>query len=482
MRILLTNLPRESETRDYTTREYLLTDFSRYPPLGLLAIAADVEPRHSIKVLDVIVANMSIQDTIQYIQDYKPDVLGISVVTRRLYAMRVVTQAVKQALPNTAIVVGGPHINYWPTETLQLGALDYVLPGYGERTFPLLIDAIEAGEKPDMLRDIPNLHYRANDQICSNPSDEESIVLDSLPFPNRQLLDLKAYYSAVDKDSMTTTYSSRGCPFRCIFCDVQEKHYRYRSAQRLVDEFEEIIKLGFKEIHVFDDTFNIRRQRVIDICNEILRRGLKVRWSARSRVSPFDEEMMSLLKRAGCSRLHVGVESLDPAMLRLMNKKQTLEQIQSFFRLCKEYDMETLAYFIIGFPGETREYRRSLYKEVSKLGATYAFVNVLYPLPKTKYYESLIADATFREDHWAHFVQNPTADFYLPFPRSPELQRELVATADDFHRRFCYSPRFILSEFRKARLNPKMLLFRIKLALVLLRETWLQRRQVVGIN
>jgi anaerobic magnesium-protoporphyrin IX monomethyl ester cyclase len=142
MRILLANLPREAEIKDYTTREYLLTDYTRYPPLGLLAIAANVNPKHSIKVLDVLVSNMSIEDVVQYITDYKPDILGLSVVTRRLYSLWEVSRRVRESLPDTAIVAGGPHVNYWPEETMHLGTLDYVLPGYGERSSPLLVDAV----------------------------------------------------------------------------------------------------------------------------------------------------------------------------------------------------------------------------------------------------------------------------------------------------------------------------------------------------
>jgi len=469
MKILLCNLPTESEARDYTTREYLLVDYTKYPPLGLLAIAADVNPKHSVKVLDVIVKNMSIESTIQYIENYRPDVLGLSVVTRRLYPMHVITSRIKESLPNTKIVAGGPHINYWPDETMQLGTIDYSLPGCGEKTFPLLIDTIENGEGEELLKGIPNLLYRSSDgQIHSNSPDQTPTILDSMPFPNRRLVNLNDYYTAVDKAQMTTMYSSRGCPFHCIYCDVQEKRFCYRSAESVVDEFEEITKLGIKEIHIFDDTFNIRRQRVIDICNEVLRRGLKIRWSARSRVFPFDNEMMHLLKKAGCNRLHVGVESLDPETLKYMNKKQTLEQIQDFFKLCRDFDMETLAYFIIGFPTETSEYREKLLKRVIELGATYAFCNILFPLPKTKYYKSLLDSGVFKKDHWADFVRKPIPDFELPLPRSLQEQKALEALADDFHRGFCLRPGFFYREARKAILSPRMIRTKAKLGVQLL--------------
>ncbi len=295
MKILLVSPPRDSKVKDYTTPEYIVADFMRYPPLGLLAISANVDKRHSIKVLDANCPNMSIEDIVQYVISYNPDVLGVTVTTLRLYPMYAITKEVKKHLPHIRIVVGGPHINYHPMETMQLGTVDYALPGYGEKTFPLLIEAIDKKANPQLLSNIFNLYYRLNGKIICNPPDPETVVLDSLPFPDRSLLNLNDYFTAADEEGMTTMYSSRGCPFRCIFCDVQGKKYSYRSANKVVEEFETIMKLGFKEIHIFDDTFNVNRQRVIDICREIIDRNIKVNWSTRLRVTPFDEVMASLL-------------------------------------------------------------------------------------------------------------------------------------------------------------------------------------------
>ena len=338
MNILLTNLPQEFETKEYTTPDYI-KHFERYPPLGLMAIAADVAPRHTIKILDVSVPGFSVEETIQYIREYQPDVLGISVTSRLLYAMNVITHRVKATLPDTRIVVGGAHVTYFPRETMELGAIDYTLPGFGERTFPLLVEAIAGGEKAAALAGIPNLLYQDKDgQIRLNSHEEPPTVLDSLPFPNRRLINLDDYYSAIAKGRMTTLYTSRGCPFHCIFCDIQDKKFRYRTAQSVVDEFEEIANLGIKELLILDDTFTADRKRVLDICHEIIRRGLKVNWGARARLYPFDGEMMGILKKAGCQRLHVGVESLNPALLQYMKKGITLEHIRQFLRLCREYD------------------------------------------------------------------------------------------------------------------------------------------------
>ena len=479
MKVLLINLPREGEAVDYTTSDYLLTDFSKYPPLGLMAIGTGLDrKKHEVKLHDANIKGLSIAETVDYIETERPDVLGLSVVTRRLYAMNEIARRVRERLPNTRIVAGGPHINYWPKETMALGTVDYCLPGFAERTFPQLVEAIDAGGSPHLVQPVADLYYRdARGDIVSNPADRViAKTLDHLPFPDRTLVDIDEYYTAVDMARMTTAYSSRGCPFRCIFCDVQEKAYLYRTASNLTDEFEMLIGLGIKEIHIFDDVFNIRRQRVIDICDEIRRRGIKVRWSIRARVNPWDREMLVRLKEAGCERIHVGVESLDPDTLTYMNKKQSYEDISEFFKTCTEIGMETLAYFIIGFPTESRRYRERLYEEVMKIKPTYAFFNILFPLAKTQYYQSLLDNGTYDQDHWAEFLKNPTASFEIPLPRSPVEQKELEDLADRFHRKFCYRMGFLFNEFTRSLRYPKMLFLKTRLALILARDTIFWRR------
>lgn len=477
MKILLTSLPREAEALDYTTRDYLLTDFSKYPPLGLMAIASGISANHSIELFDASIKAPTIVEAVAGIVKAKPDLLGISVVTRRLWALTEITRAVRHQLPQCKIVVGGPHINYWPLETLQLGNIDYALPGSCEFSFPELVEAVSDSSQEKLAR-ISGLHYFVDGKPAVNPKGtQHKPLLDSVPFPRRNLVSTNDYYTAVDMASMTTTYSSLGCPFKCIYCDVQDKRFSFRSGKNIADEFESLIEQGIEEIHVFDDVFNIRKDRVMELCNEIKKRGIKPRWSIRARVTPWDREMLQAIRDAGCTRIHVGVESLDEETLVYMNKRQTLADIHSFFQICNELGLDTLAYLIIGFPTETEAYRNTFYERLLALNPTYAFVNILFPLPKTEYYENLIKNGTYQRDYWAEFLKNPTPNFVLPLPRSPVLQKHLEETADRFHRKFCFRMRFLWREFRRSIVHPSVLLLKIQLAFILLRETVSWRRR-----
>lgn len=450
MKILLINLPKDGEVVETTTPDYLLDDFMSVPPLGLMSIASEVDKtRHNLKLIDISSLNSDISDTVKAIEAFNPDLLGISVVTRRLYSMYEIARRVKALFPEMVIIVGGPHINASPVETMELGVVDYALAGYGDKTFALFVECLDKGASTELLDTIPELYYMSGGKIKKNPPDDRPLLLDDLPFPDRSLLDLNLYFTVADSKKMTTIYTSRGCPYRCVYCDVFEKKFYYRSPKKIVDEFEYIKSLGIEEIHIFDDTFNLNRQRVMDMCNEILARGLKIKWNARVRIYPFDREMLRLMKSAGCERLHVGVESLDPATLKYMRKKITLAQIKEFFAICNEVKISTLAYFIIGFPQETPQYRKTLYQEIMKLKPTYVYINILYPLAKTEFNDHLIESGALKKDYWADYIKMPTIDFSIPLWRSPELQDEIITLADDIHRKFYLSPKFILQDIRR---------------------------------
>ncbi len=478
MNILLINLPNRQHAEDYTTPNHYWEHFIRYPPLGLMALVPALDRSHQADILDLAVRQTTLEEAITLIAARRPDVLGISVMTRFLYPLVTIARGVRARLPHVRIVVGGPHATRFPRETLALRVADYVLPGYAEFTFSALVQVLSRGGDDTALTGIHGLHWHdAHGMPRHNAAAAVPTVLDELPFPDRTLLDPRDYYTAAERSHTTTVYSSRGCPFHCIFCDVVDKQFRFRSPANLVDEFSAIVARGIRSIFVFDDTFNLDRERVLAICREIRRRQLSLRWSVRCRIAPFDREMAQALAGAGCFRLHVGVETLDAQLLRQIRKGITREQIESFFRLCREFRLETMAYFVVGLPGETAEYRRHLRDEIRRLDPTYFFINVLFPQPETAYYRSLLADGTYTRDHWAAFIASPVPNFRLPLPRSPDEHAELMRLAEELTSRHYLSPRFILRELCRDWRSPRAIIFKARLALLLCRIRLLPRKR-----
>lgn len=458
MKVLLINLPKEGEIRDFSTPDYLINDFMKYPPLGLLCIASGISRRHSVTIRDACVANMSVQSVIDEVAAARPDILGVSAVTRRLYPFQEIIKGVKNKCPVTRIVAGGPHVNIFPSETMRLGYVDYALPGYGEERFPLLVDAIADGERIDRIKKIPGLYYKRGGAVESTGFVPNPVNLDRFAFPDRKLVDLRNYYTIADNEATTTMFSSRGCPFSCIFCDVQDKNYHFKSPVLIADEIEEIMRMGVRKVHFFDDNFNLDRERVFSICNEIIRRKLRIKWTARVRALPFDMEMARVMKESGCSRLHVGIESVAPEILKLIRKGISFSDIVSFFRVTRNAGIETLAFFMVGFPSETRQYRESLLKIIkNKLDPTYIYVNIVAPLPNTELYRKLLDDGVIKDDFWRRFASCPQKDFQLPFCGSDAELRDLKKTVYEYHRKFFFSPRFVGRELLRSLSSPKAL-------------------------
>jgi radical SAM superfamily enzyme YgiQ (UPF0313 family) len=423
------------------------------PPIGLLYIATSIRENseHNVKILDATIGTISVKKIGEAIKEFAPEVIGMTLSTFSLLECISIARLAKEIDPKVKVIVGGIHVYIYPQETINLGCFDYGVLGEGEHIIIKLLDRIEKGESPSGIKGI--IYKEDGEVVYTGPPDLID-DLDSVPLPDRTLLPYKKYNSLIAKaNPVSIMITSRGCPFKCTFCDRPHlgKKFRVRSADNVADEFEQCYRLGIKEILVYDDTFSINRQRVIDICNKLIERKIKIYWGIRTRVDTVDGEMLRLLKEAGCVRVNYGVESGDAEVLKGLNKGITLEQAEEAFYLTKKYGMDALAYFMIGCPGETEETVRETLEFAKKLKPTYVHFTILMPFPSTTVYYDALANKIIKKDVWKEFAKSPVSDFEIPVYEENLTRGELVKLLNDCNRKFYFRPSFIVRELFKKR-------------------------------
>ncbi len=432
MKVLLINPPIDHMVVS-TVPDYVNAQLSSnpMPPLGLMYLASYVlkHTKHEVRICDMVVGD----NLWQTLWDYKPNVVGITTTTLTLYDAVQVAKMCKQYNPSVITVMGGAHCSIYPNETASFKEVDFVVQGEGESPlFELL-----GGWFGDHDKILPI-------DIIDN--------LDDIPFPSRELVDITKYHSAMSKNKLVTSMiTSRGCPMNCSFCYQPHygKRWRARSAGNVVDEIEEIVKLGIHEIEIYDDTFTYDQERALDICLEICRRDLKVDWAIRTRVDCVNKYLLMSMALAGCKRINYGIESVTPSVLKMLRKGFNMIQVIDALRDTMDAGIEIQAYFMIGSPRETREQILSTIKFVNKYIPDYAYYSITSPTPGTDLYTLGMREGKFN-DYWREFAKNPTADFKAKF--WGDLPREeLLKLMEYGFKSFYLRPSFILKQLAKVR-------------------------------
>lgn len=311
---------------------------------------------------------------------FAPDVIGTTAVTMNYKKAARILQTAKQINPEIITLFGGPHVSFDIENTLNnYPEVDIILRGEAETTLLELVPSINDKKK---WPDIKGLAFRSGSEIII--TEERGFIqnLDSLPVPSRHLLPMSRYQALGYPVSIIT---SRGCPNKCIFCLGRKMvgfKVRHRSPELVVDEIEDILSYGFEIINIADDLFTANKSRVRKFCNEIEKRGLKFRWSVFARVNTVDEEILALMKKAGCHSISFGIESGNPEMLKRVKKNITLDQARNAVKACRKTGIASHASFMAGLPGETPETLIDSEKFSKELGIEYGY-HFLSPFPGT---------------------------------------------------------------------------------------------------
>ncbi|MDQ1281129.1 MAG: anaerobic magnesium-protoporphyrin monomethyl ester cyclase [Thermoproteota archaeon] len=342
---------------------------------------------------------MSENEALGRVLKYRPSIIGMY----SMYTMEEKTLSLARQLKSKCelLVAGGPLPTVYPERFLQV--FDVAAIGEGEQTMLEITLALRNGGN---LYKIDGIAYR-NDTNRYGSKEENDVVrnpprqlisnLDSIPFPARDLFDNEAYkghYKVGFGNAVTSVMTSRGCPYSCDFCSkpVFGNTVRMRSSKNVVDEIEDVLSYGYDCIFFQDDCFTLDEQRVDRICDEILERGLKFKWKCLSRVDSIKSEVVSKMKNAGCEQIFFGIESGNNAILKIMKKQFTTEQARKAVEAAASSGVETGAFFILGYPGETNQTILDTIKFATSLPLDYLSFTLPYPIPGTGLYEKVKND------------------------------------------------------------------------------------------
>jgi radical SAM superfamily enzyme YgiQ (UPF0313 family) len=309
------------------------------PPLGILYIAAYLRKYNSPSSYDITITDGLLDGydkTLDIACEVGADIIGISAVTHNILGAYKLIDTIKERLPGSKIILGGPHPTAMPEEAFERSTPDVVVVGEGEETFRELVCSYEGGEDSvDELKRIDGICIEDDSEVITTSTRKFISDLDTLPFPARDLVDMKRYngYPMSRGQKSTIFLSSRGCPFSCTFCSdnvwkTSTPRFRTRSPKNIADELQELTRQGFDGFFDQSDEFNSNLEHAKAVLREIISRDLEINLQCQFRAKPVDDELVSLMKKAGFWYIHLGIESGNAETLVGVKKKVTLEDVE----------------------------------------------------------------------------------------------------------------------------------------------------------
>ncbi len=383
------------------------------PPLGIGYLASYVRSENSFKpyILDALTLNFRVKDVLKEVEKINPDVVGLSInFTPSIYDGYELAEAIKEFNPGTTVVAGGLHVTFTPTETLNSSkAIDVVVRGEGEET---LLELLKKLKQNEPLNSVEGISYRDGNQVKNNPNRPLIKNLDTLPFPAYDLMPMEKY--RMGKTRFSTIITSRGCPFKCIFCSSSRLYgstWRVRSPENVVKELEMLNReYKINEVEFIDDNFTLNPKRAIKIAELIKEKALSISWSCSSRVDTIVRfpEILKKIKEAGCHTIYVGVESGVQRILNIANKGTTVKQIEKAFKFIREAGLKVVGSFMIGFPTERVEDVKKTINFAKKLRPDIAQFSIVTPYPGTPLFDKVRAEKKILTLDWRKYdVLNP---------------------------------------------------------------------------
>ena len=396
--------------------------YRHYYPLGLAYIAAMlVKHNHTVRIYDAEhdpearsrTYRETSQDYFKYldaiedrehpiwseiereISGFQPDLVGISVLTVKVPSALRVASLCKIARRKIPVVVGGEHPTARPEHLLKDDNVDFAVRGEGEETMCELVDTLDSDGR---LEGIDGLSFKRRGRICHNKNRALIKNLDNLPIPYRDALANKETYRPVD---FGLIMGSRGCPYRCAFCPNQNlwgRRVRFRSISGIVNEIKSVKETYSTEYFSFRDySFSVDPKWTMELCKRIREEKLDIQWECTTRPDLVNEEIISMMKDAGCTTIRIGIESGSDRVLNEIRKDLSLKEIKAAARILNRHNLYWAAYFMFGLPSETKEDIEKTLALIYEIDPPFVTMARYTPLPGSEMYEALVEEGRIRE-------------------------------------------------------------------------------------
>jgi len=377
-------------------------------PLGIAYLASVLKDEFDVKLLDASIENyqnevavdrylirfgLSYEEIKRRISEFHPEVVGVSCLySNQLPAVRQICKLTKEVNKDIITLIGGTHPTFLPEKCMEDRNIDFIILSEGEHTIRDLITRINNSKS---FYDLDGLVFRDNGKIQINPKTKFIKDINNIPYPARELLPMQKYFDfdipmgvISERRPQTTIMTSRGCLARCTFCSSGRfwgNRYRARSPENVLKEIEYLIKeYGIREIKFIDDNLTLDRERAKRIFSGIIERKMNLRWNTPNGIAlwTLDDELLKLMKVSGCYEITLAFESGDQDVLNHIVKKPVdLKKVKLIVKKVKEYGIGTYGFFIIGFPGETKEQIKRTFKFADSLRLDRISAFIANPLP-----------------------------------------------------------------------------------------------------
>ena len=428
----------------------------RFDPLGLCCISSYVKTLgYETKIFQQTDEPQAFINDL--FDEFDPYIIGFSCLDINFLKGLEIATALKKRKNDVIIIFGGEHATAHP-EIVSDENIDYAILGEGEITIQEILKRLKSNSKD--MAGIDGCSYFDGQKVIINPRRERIPDLDTLPFPDRDVIKnynyifpgLASLAVPLHKQKIACTYMSRGCLFDCTFCttpNVWMRKWATRSKDHMADELEELANQGFNLIYFQDETFTLKPKIALELCKEIVKRGIKIKWTCLTRLSTLNDELLLWMHKAGCFYMAVGVEAVTDETLGKIDKKMDIAMVRKKLKMIHKHNISVCGLMMVGYPWETEEQILSYSKYLNTLKLDSVRLRFLTPFRGTKLHDEIAEKGLFLSKNPYH--ENTERPIIKMDHITPE---RLVELRNQIQKRFYLRPGYLFGALVRMLLHP----------------------------